>query len=406
MNNYKPILLTFNRFFVMKKSTILLAAFTLFLGLFFSCKKENNLPYQSDNLKLPAQALDYNLPTKSESGLAFEDNKTNPITDAGATLGRVLFYDKKLSLNNQIACASCHHQEKAFADPVQFSKGFDGLTTTRNASTIVNPSLEKEFFWDLREATLENLALQPVRNHIEMGIEDMDKLAVKLNKIGYYPELFEKAFGSKEINGEKISKAMAQFLRSIVTYRSKFDEGKRLNFSNFSADEKRGKELFMDKLHCGNCHGGDNFNTALQGELAFNIGLDIQYKDNGLGVRSGNNKENGVFKVPSLRNVALTAPYMHDGRFKTLEEVVDHYDMQLQPHENLFASLRVFTWEGNGGGQFSGGSIGWNSSGGVSTFQRPNSLALKPEDKRALIAFLKTLTDDKMIKEEKYSSPF
>jgi cytochrome c peroxidase len=322
-------------------------------------------------------------------------------------LGRVLFYDKKLSLNNQVACASCHHQENAFADPVRFSKGFDGLTTTRNASTITNPSLEKEFFWDLRAASLENLALQPVRNHIEMGIEDMDKLAIKLNKIAYYPELFEKAFGSNEINGDKISKAMAQFLRSMVTYRSKFDEAKKVNFSTFTADEKRGMTLFTEKLHCGNCHGGDNFNTALQGELAFNIGLDVQYKDNGMGVRSGNAKENGVFKVPSLRNVGITGPYMHDGRFQTLEEVVDHYDQLMQPHENLFASLRTFTWEGNGGGQFSGGSTGWGGGGGsVNTLQRPNSLALKPEDKRALVAFLKTLTDEKLIKDVKYSNPF
>jgi cytochrome c peroxidase len=125
-----------------------------------------------------------------------------------------------------------------------------------------------------------------------------------------------------------------------------------------------------------------------------------------LGVRSSNPRENGKFKVPSLRNIALTAPYMHDGRFKTLEEVVEHYNQNMKGHENLFVSLRNFAWEGNGGGANSGGSVGWGSGGGDQLFQQPRGLNLQPFDKEALVAFLKTLTDEKLLKEEKFSNPF
>jgi cytochrome c peroxidase len=388
----------------MKKITLATIA-TLFV-LMFGCKPEgNNLPYEADNLNLPAQAMDYSFPTESESGgIKYQSNPNNPITNQGATLGRVLFYDKKLSLNNQVACASCHHQDQGFADNVRFSTGFQGAKTTRNALALNNAILDKSLFWDNRSPNLEELALEPVRNHIEMGIEDMDKLAIKLSKISYYPELFEKAFGSKEVSGDKISKAMAQFLGSLVTYRSKFDEGKKNNFIKYTSEETRGKNLFMKELHCANCHGGDNFNKSIDNELAFNIGLDQQYKDNGIGALTGDNKKNGKFKVPSLRNVAVTGPYMHDGRFATLEEVVEHYNSTMQNHTNLFPSFRSFTWQGNGGGINSGGSGGWGGSS-FNSFA-PRGLNLQENDKKALVAFMKTLTDEKLMKEEKFSNPF
>ena len=378
------------------------------IGVLIGCQPEDNtkLTFEADSLKLPSQSFNYALPNKGEAGgIAFQDNNSNPITNDGATLGRVLFYDKKLSLNNQVACASCHHQENGFADKEAFSTGFQGVKTTRNALAIVNANLEKTLFWDTRVSSLEDLALRPVQNHIEMGIEDMDKLVVKLNKIAYYPDLFEKAYGSKEITGDKIAKSMAQFIRSMVTYRSKFDEGKKQKFYNFNGSEMRGKELFMDKLHCNNCHGGDNFNTTLDGQFAENIGLDETYQDNGVGQLTGSRQKNGVFKVPSLRNVALTAPYMHDGRFKTLMDVVNHYDHDLKPHENLMPSLRSFSWQGNGGGFNSGGSASWGSSTNTS-FQAPRPLMLTASDKTALADFLKTLSDDYLAKEEKFSNPF
>jgi cytochrome c peroxidase len=392
----------------MAKFNHLAYGFLTITALAIGCQEETgNLGYESDALKLPTKTLDYNLPTKeAANGVVYTDNATNPITDDGATLGRVLFYDKKLSLNNQVACASCHHQENGFADPVALSTGFQGQKTTRNASTIVNAGLEHKLFWDMRANTIEDLSLRPVSNHIEMGIEDMSKLSEKLAKISYYPDLFAKAYGTKDINGERISKAVSQFLRSMVSYSSKFDESKKNNFANFTASELRGKDLFMKKLHCGNCHGGDNLNTAISGEESFNIGLDVVYNDNGVGLRTGDRNKNGAFKVPSLRNVELTGPYMHDGRFKTLEEVVEHYNQNMKLHENLFPSLRSFTWEGNGGGLNSGGSIGWGSSNTNNSFNTIRGLQLTPQNKTDLVAFMKTLTDQKMVNDERFSSPF
>lgn len=391
----------------MKKITFIALGFAAAAGIAISCQPDNsNLTYEAANLKLPATTLNYKLPSKAEAnGIVFKENPANPISDDAATLGRVLFYDKKLSLNNQVACASCHHQENAFSDNVALSVGFNGQKTTRNASTIANAVLEKGLFWDMRSPNLEDLATRPVRNHIEMGIEDMDKLAVKLAKIEYYAPLFQKAFGDSKISGESISKAVAQFLGSMVTYNSKFDQGKKNNFANFTTEEKFGMDLFMRQLHCNNCHGGDNFNAALDGERTANIGLEVQYKDNGIGAATGNRGKQGFFKVPSLRNVALTGPYMHDGRFATLERVINHYDNGIANHENLFPTLRTFTWPGNGGGATSGGAYGWGDAASTATsFIRP--LNMTPKDKTALLAFLKTLSDDKLVNDVRFSNPF
>lgn len=386
----------------MKKTKIFAYGFIATLAGVIACRPSANAPFETDSLKLPAQKYDYALPSKNMAGLEFTDNPTNRITNAGATLGRVLFYDKKLSLNNSVACASCHLQEKGFADSKQFSVGFQGMTTTRNASAIQNAALENSFFWDMRSPSLENLSLEPVRNHIEMGIEDMSKLSEKLAKVSYYQELFKDAYGTSDINGERISKAISQFLRSMVTYRSKFDEGKKANYANFTAEEMRGKVLFMEKLHCVNCHGGDNFNTSVDGEHFANIGLDATYRDNGIGALTGNSAKNGLFKIPSLRNVGLTAPYMHDGRFENLESVVNHYDNSVRNHANLFPNLRNFQWEGNGGSTTSGN--GWGAPPPPSANVLP--LALTAQDKKALVAFLKTLTDDELTKDVRFSNPF
>ena len=390
----------------MKKNTFIALGFAAAVGITVGCQIDNSgLTYEAANLKLPATTLNYKLPSKAEAnGIVFNDSPTNPISDDAATLGRVLFYDKKLSLNNQVACASCHHQANAFSDNVALSTGFNGQKTSRNASTIANAVLEKGLFWDMRSPNLEDLATRPVRNHIEMGIEDMDKLAVKLAKIDYYALLFQKAFGSQDINGERIAKSIAQFLGSMVTYNSKFDQGKKNNYANFTTEEKLGMDLFTRQLHCNNCHGGDNLNTSLDGEHTANIGLDVQYKDNGIGSATGNHAKQGFFKVPSLRNVALTAPYMHDGRFETLEKVINHYDNGIANHENLFPALRTFTWQGNGGGATSGGSGGWGSTSTTATAIR--ALNMTPKDKTALIAFLKTLSDDKLVNDLRFSNPF
>jgi cytochrome c peroxidase len=243
-------------------------------------------------------------------------------------------------------------------------------------------------FWDSRSRSLQEMVLKPVQNHIEMGMEDLAFLKTKLQKISYYPALFKKAYGNEYITEEGINTALMQFLASMVTHSSKFDEGAKTKFQNFTALENIGKDLFIsERLSCTKCHNGVNF--SLGDEISFdnpygggsnsgpagtaNIGLDLVYKDNGRG--------NGKFKIPSLRNIELTAPYMHDGRFKSLEEVVEHYNNGIKGHSNLDANLK-------------------NSNG------EPRRLNLSNIEKSALIAFLKTLTDKTFTTDSKYSNPF
>jgi len=378
--------------------------FTFFLLVILACSDKSLVTSAEENLSLPNEPYAYDklsLPVGSSIAGSFDDftidnnvvtfsNNKTEITPWGATLGRVLFYDKKLSLNNTVSCASCHHQEKAFADGLQFSTGFEGRVTTRNSMAIVNPILQNNLFWDSRSKTIHDLSLQPVQNHIEMGMEDLNRLVSKLENTEYYKPLFKKAFGTNEINPTNISKALSQFVASITTSRSRFDAGSINNFNNFSELEKMGMELFnSDKAKCSSCHGGGNM-SALDGPNdpyggggsfsavqdlrgATNIGLDIVYKDNGLG--------NGKFKIPSLRNIELTGPYMHDGRFKTLEEVVNHYTNGIKPHQHL--DVKFTDGKGN-----------------------VKPLNLNSIEKKAIIAFLKTLTDQEMTKDPKWSNPF
>jgi cytochrome c peroxidase len=374
-----------------------------FLAMMMSCSDKPTVIAEDVIPKLPVEPYNYeklNLPLGTnpsdnvlidfnfENGEPVFSGATTEITDWGATLGRVLFYDKKLSLNNTIACASCHHQDKAFADGQQFSTGFEGRITTRNSMAIVNPVLQNNLFWDSRSKTIHDLSLKPVVNHIEMGMENLDRLVEKIENTAYYKPLFIKAFGSDKVEPENISKALSQFVASITTNRSRFDEGIKGNFSNLTDLEVMGLNLFRsDRAKCSSCHGGNNFSAldgpfdpyggggSISGDLkgATNIGLDLVYKDNGLG--------NGNFRIPSLRNIALTAPYMHDGRFKTLEDVINHYSEGVKPHPNLDVKLT----DGKG---------------------KVKPLNLSSIEKKALVAFLKTLTDEEMLRDPKWSNPF
>jgi cytochrome c peroxidase len=352
-------------------------------------------PYAYHEVKLPSG-------TNMGGNVFFDDlditgapvNTTRlDMTPWGATLGRVLFYDKNLSLNNTISCASCHHQDKAFSDGQQFSTGFQGRITPRNSMAIINPITQNNLFWDSRSRTISDLSLKPVQNHIEMGMENLDLLVTKLEEIPYYKPLFKKAFNSEYVTKERISSALSQFIGSITTSRSRFDQSSVSGFSNFSELEKLGMNLFnSDKAKCASCHGGGNmaaqdgpndpyggggaFNssgviTDLRG--ATNIGLDLVYRDNGLG--------DGRFRIPSLRNIELTAPYMHDGRFKTLDEVLDHYTSGIKPHKHL--DVKFTDGHGN-----------------------LKMLNLNDLEKKAIIAFLRTLTDKEMTTDPKYSNPF
>lgn len=353
----------------------------------------------NDCLNLPDDYFNYaniEIPNYAEGFAELNDNEpaANPTTDAGATLGRVLFYDKKLSLNDETACASCHLQENGFSDPEQFSIGFEGGLTGRNSMGLTHARYfpNGKFFWDERAETLEAQALMPIQDPVEMGM-NLEDLEVKLASTEYYPPLFEDAFGDQTINSERIGMALAQFVRSIESYNSKYDLGisqiidgggmeppNSQPFPNFTEQENLGQTIFFSEElgNCIACHTAQLFISP----VSQNNGLEIEYSDNGIGEANGNNLDNGKFKVPSLRNIGLTAPYMHDGRFEGLDEVIQHYDNGVLPHPNLAPDLRV---DGNG---------------------PPKSLGLDQNQKDALIAFLLTLTDSTMITDERWSDPF
>lgn len=346
-----------------------------------------NLPSSPFNYANPAQPAYLNAPPIQAQ---INTPVTNPITDNGATLGRVLFYDKNLSINNTIACASCHNQANAFSDAAVKSLGFNGGLTGRNSMPLTDAKYypNGRFFWDQRAATLEDQVLMPVQDMVEMGMT-LAQLETKLKGLAYYPTLFQKAFGDNAITSDRISKALAQFVRSIISFQSKYDAGRstfptapapppNAPFPNFTLQENRGKEIFLSPQNaCAACHGSETF-TAPQEK---NNGLDMTTIDRGFGAVVNNTALDATFKVGSLRNVELTAPFMHDGRFATLEQVVEHYSTGVKNHPNLSPQLRL------PGGQ-------------------PRLLNLSVQDKAALVAFLKTLTDVSVTTDVKYSNPF
>ena len=338
-------------------------------------------PYNYANPALPAHLL--------TPAILAQDNTpaANPTTNTGAALGRVLFYDKRLSANQTISCSSCHQAEHGFSDPRQFSVGFDGGLTGRNSMGLTNARyyLRENFFWDERAATLEDQVLMPIQNGVEMGMT-LDLLVQRVDAEPFYDELFTAAFGTPEVNSTRISRALAQFVRSIVSGSSKYDTGVPLGFSNFTAQENQGRQIFQGPVGgCATCHGSDNF---VPGNNIFNNGLENPYVDKGVGEVTGLASDEGFFKVPSLRNIELTAPYMHDGRFATLEQVVEFYNSGVVNHPNLSPQLRVLPGPG------------------VPQPPPPRRLNLTDAQKAALVAFLKTLTDTSVTNHPKYSDPF
>lgn len=358
-----------------------------------ACRQDLELPEAPQpevlSLNLPDELLnyDFNLPDHVADNLqlaVYAYNNTpsyNSITDAGATLGRVLFYDPRLSEDNSISCSSCHFQENAFSDPKRFSVGINGQETPRNSMSLLNQRYYQDFFWDMRADGLEAQVLLPIQDHGEMG-SDLEELIAELNGYPEYASLFEAAFESPEITEESISYALAQFIRSIVSFDSKYDQNFSNDFQGFSQLELDGKDLFFGgDLKCNQCHTGLNFFTRLE---AVSNGLEAQSVDSGLYNKTGTTTDIGRFKIVSLRNLTMTAPYMHDGRFETLEEVVEHYASNIQPHANLDERLTVE-----------------NMDGGT-----PLVFDLTDYEKESLVAFLHTLTDYTVIEDERFSDPF
>ncbi len=248
----------------------------------------------------------------------------NPLTVEGVALGRKLFYDPILSANRTMSCASCHNQSYSFTDSnKQFSTGIDGIKGTRNAMNLVNLGFQKKFFWDGGAADLESQVIGPIQNPVEMH-ESLANAIHKLNTDSVYPGLFKKAFGGDTINTSMLMMAIAQFERTMISGNSKYDQYVR-GVATLTAQELNGKQLFEDasKGDCTHCHVlGSTFS-----DFEFkNNGLDSIYTDPGRYKITLLASDSGKFKTPSLRNIALTAPYMHDGRFTTLQQCLDHYN--------------------------------------------------------------------------------
>ncbi len=313
-------------------------------------------------------------PSRLEVPTLFEENIIPPIipssnlqTEEGVALGKLLFFDPILSSNNTLACADCHATANAFTDPDRFSDGIDGRRGTRNAMPLFNLAwnYNERFLWDGSAFSLEQQAFAPVTNPIEMN-STWQAVVDKLKQDTTYPELFRKAFGTAGIDSIRVTKAIAQFERTLISSNSKFDQFLR-GQTTLTPQELNGFDVFMDEARgdCFHCHGSDK--NPLWTDNAFhNNGLDTTFKDLGLGAVTGDPADNGKFRSPSLRNLAFTAPYMHDGRFNTLEEVIDHYSDGLKPSPTIDPLMKKV------------------AQGGV---------GLSPTDKADLKAFLLSLSD-------------
>ena len=260
----------------------------------------------------------------------------NPLTEEGIALGKKLFFDKILSKNNSQSCASCHNPQKAFTDETRFSDGVDGIFGNRNSMPLFNLAwnFDERFAWDGKELSLERQAFEPVRNPIEMHSK-WTEVAKKLQQHPEYPTLFQQAFGTSKIDSTLVTKAIAQFERTLISANSKFDQY-LLGKVSLTPEEKNGFDVFMDETRgdCFHCHGSQN-NPLWTDNKFHNNGLDATFTDVGLGKVTGDPNDNGKFRTPSLRNLIFTAPYMHDGRFNTIEEVINHYSEGLKASSTI-----------------------------------------------------------------------
>jgi cytochrome c peroxidase len=323
--------------------------------LFVACDKgEDEMPAATPyTLVIPQGLPPMNIPSN------------NPLTVEGVSLGKRLFYDPILSANNPQSCASCHIQQNGFSETTQYSTGIDGIEGNRNAMPLINLGWQTKFFWDGGANGLESQVIAPITNPIEMH-ETMANVVAKLNADAEYPELFKAAFGNAQVTSQNIMRAIAQFERTLISGNSKYDQYMRGEVL-LSAQELNGKALFedMEKGDCVHCHSlGSTFS-----DFEFrNTGLDSIPVDEGRYLITMNQGDRGKFKTPSLRNVELTAPFMHDGRFQTLLECVQHYNTEFHYSANLDPNLS-FAVKGR----------------------------MNQQEMEDLVAFMKTLTDTEFV---------
>ena len=344
-----------------KKQTGITVCLIAVACLFEYCSKTDTLTKGTTtgiaSPELPAIVFNYSslpFPIHILPALTIQDNTPagNPITNDGATLGRVLFYDKNLSKNNTVSCGSCHRQDLSFSDSAVKSKGFLNGSTDRHSMALLNLRFYRsgKMFWDERAASLEEQVLQPIQNVTEMGLT-LAEMETRVVGLKYYSSLFQKAFGSTEVNSDRISKALSQFLRSIVTYQSRYDQVKQ-GQATFTTDERDGEDIFLNRgnITCGACHAPPMFITS-NPQAPFGL---PDPADQGI-----NNQRR--FKSGSLRNIANTAPYFHNGSIPNLQSMLN---------------------------------------GGIPQHTVP------PQDRQKLLAFLQTLTDQSIANDVKYSDPF
>jgi cytochrome c peroxidase len=349
----------------------------LLIVLIFSCRKDRvgykATPYVLD---IPSHFPDMIIPAD------------NPMTVEGVELGRYLFYEKKLSGDNSMSCASCHMPDNSFSDPSQFSTGIDGIQGTRQSMALINMGWENFFFWDGRMTTLEKQIIDPVINPIEMH-ETWKNAIAKLDKDVNYRNRFFRAFGEGGIDSVKAAKAIAQFIRTMISGQSKYDvmykyeNGMALNtteqtiFQTIDPEEWAGYDLFksLNGADCFHCHNGPLMRVK---KFSNNGLLPNSINDLGRAAVTNNPEDNYKFKVPTLRNIALTAPYMHDGRFSTLDEVIEHYSSGIHMSPTIDPLIE------------------FGSQGGVQ---------LDAQEKYLLKKFLLTLTDESFVNNPKFKDP-
>lgn len=255
----------------------------------------------------------------------------NPRTAEKVELGKQLYFDKRLSRDDTISCASCHDPKKGWSNAEPFATGVRGQKGGRSAPTIINSAYQELQFWDGRAKFLEGQALGPIQNPIEMDMP-LDEVVAKLNKIEGYKKQFQKVFGT-DVTSDGIAKAIAAFERTVLSGGAPIDRYKAGDTKALSEGALRGMKVFFGKAHCSACHVGPNFTDGAFHNIG--IGMEGEKPDFGRQELSKQGGDRGAFKTPTLREIARTAPYMHDGRFKTLEEVVDYYDKGGFPNDTL-----------------------------------------------------------------------
>jgi len=366
----------------MNKKIVLVSGILLsFIMILVACKKDEASAESTAEYDSTPYTLKYINNTLPIPNLPAD----NPLTQSKVDLGRMLFFEKEMSLDGTISCGSCHTQTDGFSDANTFSEGVGGSLGTRQAMAIVNLAWhDSGFFWDGRSATLREQSLKPIEDALEMK-ETLANVVLKLQQKQEYKDQFMRAFGSEEITSEKMGLALENFMFSVVSDDSKFDRfliGQAL----LSDSEERGRVLFFGEYNeffpatsgadCAHCHAGNNFENN---EFANNgMDTDAEFVDMGREDVTNDPADRAKFKVPTLRNIEMTSPYMHDGRFTTLEEVVDHYNNNIENSSTVDGAL-----------------LGTTSTG----------LMLDAQEKQDLINFLKTLTDQRYLENPEYHDP-